>query len=123
MFRKFAVMTTDGLKEYSFEANGTTKIWYKKIFHKELNVELAKAENPEEQDYSSEAFDELPFIMNMQAEGRDMKTIGEDDYMEWLGKLEGGATTAISHAILGLYLGNTATTSEVKNPEGPQPEK
>lgn len=123
MFRKYEVMTTEGPKEYSFEANGTTKIWYKKLFHKELNVELTKSEHPEGPDYNSDVFDELPFIMNMQAEGRDMKTLSEDDYIEWLGKLEGTATTELSHEMLGLYIGNTRSTSEVKNPEGPQPEK
>lgn len=122
MFRKLGVRTTEGPKEYSFEANGTTKIRYKQLFHEDLQRALDRLE-PNSANYDTDGVDRLAFIMNMQAEKKDMSTLTQEDYMAWLEKLEGGATALISTEIINIYVGNTLSTSKAKNQEGPRPAK
>lgn len=122
MFKKLGVRTADGPQEYSFEANGTTKIRYKQFFHEDLNKALDRLE-PNSANYDSDVIDQLAFIMNMQARKKDMASLTEEDFIAWLEHLEGGATRWISTDILNIYIGNTETTSKTKNQEGPQPAK
>lgn len=122
MFKKIAMKTVDGPQEYGFEANGTTKIRYKQLFHEDLNKALDRLE-PDSADYDTDVIDQLAFVMNMQAEKKDMASLTTEDYIAWLEHLEGGATRWISTEIINTYIGNTKTTSKKKNQEGPQPEK
>lgn len=57
---------------------------------------------------------QLAYIMNSSAEGKDMKTLGIDGYLDWLEQFE--TMEFIVHAmdIIMLYMNNRATTSTPK---------
>lgn len=60
---------------------------------------------------------QLAYIMNSSAEGKDMKTLDIDGYLDWLEQFE--TMEFIVHAmdIIMLYMNNRATTSKPKKKE------
>ena len=60
---------------------------------------------------------QLAYIMNSSAEGKDMKTLDIDGYLDWLEQFE--TMEFLTHAmdIIMLYMNNRATTSKPKKKE------
>jgi hypothetical protein len=55
--------------------------------------------------------------MNSSAEGKDMKTLGIDGYLDWLEQFETMEFIAHGMDIIMLYMNNRATTSKPKKKE------
>lgn len=120
MFKEITLGTQEGEKSFPFLATGTTAYRYRQVFHKDLMVTLNNMENIDKDDADVSVGDKLAYIMNAQAEKRDMNTLSFDDFLEWADQFDGAELFLHMQEFIGLYLGNRATTSDPKKAEGPQ---
>ena len=97
-------------KPFKFLACGSTAYRYNQVFHEDLMAKLTKMEA--DADYS--IADKLAYIMNSQAEGKDMKTLNNDSFFTWLDQLESSEILLHMEEIVGLYLGSKLTNSVPK---------
>ena len=58
--------------------------------------------------------DKLAYIMNAHAEGKDMKTLNYDTFLEWLEQIESSEILMHMEEIVSLYLGSKLTHSVAK---------
>lgn len=58
--------------------------------------------------------DKLAFIMNAQAEKRDMNKLNEDAFLEWADQFDGAELFLHMQEFVTLYLGSRRTTSKPK---------
>ena len=108
MYREIKLKTIKGEERtVPFLASASTAYRYNQIFHEDLMSKLAKLET--EADYS--IADKLAFVMNAQAEGKDMKTLTYDAFLSWLDGLESSEILLHMEEIVGLYLGSKLTSS------------
>ena len=99
-----------GDKKLSFLASASTAYRFNQVFHEDLMSKLTKMET--EADYSMA--DKLAYVMNAQAEGKDMKTLNYDSFLAWLDELESSEILLHIEEIVGLYLGSKLTSSIAK---------
>ena len=120
MFRQINLITNDGEeKAFKFLATGTTAYRYRQIFHQDLMVQLSKMRAFQDNSASDEAadstiFDKLAFIMNAQAEGKNMNTLNFDSFLEWADQFAGMELITHAPEIIELYLGSKVTKSTPK---------
>lgn len=120
MFRQINLITNDGEeKAFKFLATGTTAYRYRQIFHQDLMVQLSKMRAFQDNSASDEAadstiFDKLAFIMNAQAEGKNMNTLNFDSFLEWADQFAGMELITHAPEIIELYLGSKITKSVPK---------
>ncbi len=108
MYKEITLKTINGEeKPFAFLACGSTAYRYNQVFHEDLMSKLTKMET--EADYS--IADKLAYIMNSQAEGKDMKTLNYDSFLLWLDLLESSEILTHMEDIVGLYLGSKLTNS------------
>ena len=120
MYREINLTTINGEeKAFKFLASATTAYRYRQIFNQDLMVQLNKMQTLQnggtpDESIDSTIFEKLAFIMNAQAEGKDMKTLNFESFMIWADQFE--AMELITHApeIVELYLGSKITTSVPK---------
>lgn len=105
-------------------ANGATPIRYKNIFHKDVITEFEGAKNDSAKVTNS--MPELAFVMAMQAQAKegkvDLNLIDQEMYIEWLEQFDPMDLPFASDAILDVYMGNNATSSEAKKKSEEQSE-
>ena len=114
MFRQINLTTNDGgEKPFKFLATGTTAYRYRQVFHQDLMVQLSKMKNFQDGDENSDStiFEKLAFIMNAQAEGKNMNTLNFDSFLEWADQFAGMELITHAPEIIELYLGSKITTS------------
>lgn len=102
-----------GGHDVPMEANASTPIRYKQLFHRNL---LPVFRGTVEEDTVEEMLPELAFIMAMSAAGEDMNKLSYDRYIAWLeqfGALDFFDEEVVT-AIRDVYIGNLMTDSEVK---------
>ena len=99
-----------GERKVPFLASASTAYRFNQIFHEDLMTKLTKMET--EADYA--IADKLAFVMNAQAEGKDMKTLNYDSFLAWLDGLESSEVLVHIEEIVGLYLGSKLTSSIAK---------
>lgn len=107
MYREIQI----GEKTVPLLANGATPFWYKQIFGKDLIALMNSSEDSVET--LTQAAPELAFVMAKQAgceKFEDMKTIGKDEYVEFLSGFEALDIQMALGEIVGVYMGNTATS-------------
>ena len=117
MYKEINLTTNDGgEKAFKFLATGTTAYRYRQIFNQDLMVQLNKMKTFQDGGASDETadsmiFEKLAFIMNAQAEGKNMNTLNFDSFLEWADQFSG--MELITHAleIIELYLGSKITRS------------
>ena len=117
MYKETNLTTNDGgEKAFKFLATGTTAYRYRQIFNQDLMVQLNKMKTFQDGGVSDETadsmiFEKLAFIMNAQAEGKNMNTLNFDSFLEWADQFSG--MELITHAleIIELYLGSKITRS------------
>ncbi len=114
MFKTISLRTVDGPKDFDMAANGATCIRFRQVFHKDIMVENAKLISATE-DADSEYFAKLAYIMNAQAEKKDMSKLSQEGYEAWLEQFEGSALWDAQSEIASVYTGNTEVTSKGKN--------
>ncbi len=111
MYREITLKTVHGDdKIFKFLASGATAYRYEQLFHEDLMTKLQGMEKST--DYT--VGDKLAFIMNAQANGKDMKKLNYDSFIEWLEQLESSEILAHMEEIVGLYLGTKITSSVPK---------
>ncbi len=111
MYKVITLKQIDGTEvPYKFLASGTTAYRYMQVFHEDLMKKITAFES--DMDYS--IADKLAFIMNSQAEGRDMKALNYDSFLEWLDKIESSEIFSHMEELIGLYIGTKLTSSMAK---------
>ena len=111
MYREITLKLASGEdKAFKFLACGSTAYRYNQVFHEDLMVKLTKMEA--DADYS--LADKLAYIMNAQAEGKDMKALNVDTFYAWLDHIESSELILHMEEIVGLYLGSKLTSSVPK---------
>lgn len=114
MYKEIKLDTQEGEKSFSFLATGTTAYRFRQVFHKDLMVMLNKMEDIDNGDVDMSVGDELAYIMNAQAEKKDMNTLSVDSFLEWADQFDGAALFLHMRDFISLYLGSRATTSVPK---------
>lgn len=119
MFKQIRLKLADGTsKTFDFLAVGSTPYRYKQIFGKDLMNDLTKLVGSDLNTINSEAdfsvSDKLAFIMNCQADKRDMNCQNFDTFIEWVDQFD--AATLVNHMgdFVSIYIGNKASTSKPK---------
>lgn len=113
MFKEITLKTTEGEKSFPFLATGTTAYRYRQIFHQDLLVMLNNMETPDKADTS--VGDKLAYIMNAQAEKKDLNKLSFDTFLEWADQFEGAELFLHMKDFVAFYLGSKETTSNPKN--------
>lgn len=119
MFKTIKMTMADGTsKDFNFLAVGSTPYRYKQLFKQDLMKDITKLINKnldfigEDADFS--VTDKLAFVMNCQAEKKDLNLQNFDTFIEWVEQFD--ASTLFEHIsdFIGIYLGNKESTSEPK---------
>lgn len=117
MLKEVRLMTISGEeKDFRFLATGTTAYRYRQIFQRDLMVEITKmgglnGEGTPDDSLDSMVISKLAFIMNAQAEGKDVKKLNCDMFLEWADQFPAMELTSHGVEIVEIYLGSKATTS------------
>lgn len=119
MFKTLKLTMADGNeKEFGFLAVGSTPYRFKQLFKQDLLVEITKLINSDMDGVSEKAdfsiVEKLAFVMNCQAEKRDLNCQNFDTFLEWVDQFETSELFNNITDILGIYLGNKRSTSEPK---------
>ena len=115
MYQEISLRLSDGSeKKFPFLSTGTTAYRYKQAFHQDLMILLNKMENSEDDQTDMTVGDKLAFIMNAQAEKRDMNKLNEDAFLECAEQFDGDELFLHMQEIVTLYLGSRRTTSKPK---------
>lgn len=119
MFKELTLTMADGSeKSFGFLAVGTTQYRYKQIFGGDLLKQITKIVNRDldyigdDADFS--VTDKLAFIMNCQAEKKDMNCQNFDTFLDWVEQFD--SSTLFDHLgdFINIYLGNKESTSDPK---------
>lgn len=103
-----------GEHEVAMLSNATTPYRFKQLYGADLMkavTELQKNDISEVEDITCK----LAFLMNAAAEKKDMNKLSIEAFYEWLERFEPMEIIKASKDIIGLYLGQTKTSSNSKN--------
>lgn len=102
--------------ELNLLATASTAIRYKQIFKEDLLLSMSSLGDSEATTYLDIA-QKLGFIMNAQAEKKDMMELSYEKYIEFLDNFEPLEFITIGKDIISAYRMNEAGTSESKKKE------
>ncbi len=122
MLKTIKLITVQGTeKEVSFLSTGTTAIRFKQIFHKDLMPSITKLLRDEELNPDADLIvgQELAFVMNKQAEGRNMNTVTYEEYLTWIDEYDSASLFQNIADFIKIYTGSRGSTSEPKKEEEP----
>ena len=112
---------TIGSKEVELAANAATPRHFRNIFHRDAMKEFGEIyEGKISEMESIDLFEQAAFVMNMAARKMDMRSLTEDDFVEWLSDFETYDFIEENQKIVAVYLGNKKLLSESKKEEGQQ---
>lgn len=115
MYKEIELETQEGKKTFPFLATGTTAYRYKQCFHQDLMIALNNMEDDTADDQADMTVgDKLAFIMNAQAEKKDMNKLNVDAFLEWADQFDGAALFLHMKDFVSMYLGSRQTTSTPK---------
>lgn len=115
MYQEITLKTCEeGEKSFAFLATGTTAYRFKQVFHQDLMILLNKMENSEDDQTDMTVGDKLAFIMNAQAEKKDMNTLNVDAFLTWADQFDGAELFLHMQEFVTLYLGSRRTSSKPK---------
>lgn len=124
MYKEVKLKCTDGEeRSFPFLATGTTAYRFKQVFHQDLMILLNRMENSEDDQTDMTVGDKLAFIMNAQAEKRDMNTLNEDAFLAWADQFDGAELFLHMQDFITIYLGSRKTTSKAKKEAAQRSEK
>lgn len=119
MFKTVKLKLENGTtKEFGFLAVGSTQYRYKQIFGRDLMQDMTKMVNSETGSFSDDidfsVSDKLAFIMNCQAEKKDMNCQNFDTFLEWVDQFDSASLLSHMSDFVSIYIGNKASTSKPK---------
>lgn len=119
MFRTLTMTLADGTKQdFNFLAVGSTPYRYKQIFKQDLMKDITKLIGTDLETVGEDAdfsvTDKLAFIMNCQAEKKDMNLLNNETFLEWVDQFETAELFNHISDFIGIYLGNKESTSNPK---------
>lgn len=119
MFKTIRMTMADGTqKDFDFLAVGSTQYRYKQLFKQELMRDITKMVNAESNSIGNDAdftvSDKLAFVMNCQAEKKDLNNQNFDTFLEWIEQFDSSELIKHMGEFIGIYLGNKESTSEPK---------
>lgn len=117
MYKTLTLTTASGVdKEVNFLSTGTTAYRYKQIFHKDLMPSITKLIHGEELNPDGDLIisQELAFVMNKQAEKRDMNTVTYEEYLNWIDEYDSASLFANIADFIKIYTGSKDSTSKPK---------
>jgi hypothetical protein len=98
-------------KAFPFEANGATAILYRMVFHEDLMVTM---NNLSGANMDTLVGAKLAYIMNAQSENTPTSRLSMDSFIHWAAGFDGMSLIENLDALVALYIGNRAMTSETK---------
>lgn len=115
MYKEIELDTQEGMKAFPFLATGTTAYRYKQCFRQDLMIALNNMENKTDAEKADTGIGgKLAFIMNAQAEKKDMNKLNPDAFLEWADQFDGAELFLHMQDFITLYLGSRKTTSQAK---------
>lgn len=114
MYKEIDLDTQEGMKTFSFLATGTTAYRYKQCFHQDLMIALNNMEDTANDQADMTVGDKLAYIMNAQAEKKDMNKLNVDSFLTWADQFDGAELFLHMKDFVSLYLGSRQTTSVPK---------
>lgn len=115
MFKEITLRCTNGKEApFGFLATGTTAFRYKQVFHQDLMILLNKMENDQDDQTDMTVGEKLAFIMNAQAEGKEMNQLNVEKFLEWADQFDGAELFMHMQDFVALYLGSRKSTSKAK---------
>lgn len=120
MYKELDLETSEGVKTFGFLATGTTATRYRLAFGTDLMVSLMALNSDNAVDIDMTVGDKLAYIMNAQAEGKDMSKLNMDSFLAWADQFDGAELSGHLNDFTGLYFGSRKTTSTAKKEDGPQ---
>lgn len=107
-----------GDKSVPMLANGSTPIRYRMLFSKDILSEFQAIQNDSTK---TETIGELGYVMAMQSkanEGKfDLVKLNTNDYIKWLEQFDPFDIEMAAEDIIGVYIGNMASSSIPKKKE------
>ena len=105
----------DGGKEVKLAANAATPFRFKQLFGKDLlRIFNDSSKDESEQIGLADTVTELAFIMNSQAEGRDMNRLSMDEFFTWLEEYEPMDFVIKAQEVIEVYISSTQVSAEAK---------
>ena len=124
MYQEISLRLVDGTeKTFPFLATGTTAFRYKQVFHQDLMILLNKMENDQDDQTDMTVGEKLAFIMNAQAEKKQMNKLNVDAFLTWADQFDGAELFLHMQEFVTLYLGNRKTSSKPKKEAARRSEK
>lgn len=114
MYKEIELDTQEGVKKFSFLATGTTAYRYKQCFHQDLMIALNNMEDTSDERADMTVGDKLAFIMNAQAEKKDMNKLNVDSFLDWADQFDGAELFLHMRDFVSMYLSSRQTTSVPK---------
>lgn len=119
MYKEISLKLSDGrTKEFGFLAVGSTPYRFKQLFKQDLMKEITKLLNKDFNSIGDDAdfsvTDKLAFVMNCQAEKKDLNNQNFDLFLEWVDQFETSELFDHISDFIGIYLGNKESTSTPK---------
>lgn len=110
----FKTVVIDG-NEIPMLANAATPYRYKQIFGADL-MKILNGVNSgkEDETLALEAIVQLSYVMNAQAERKDLTRLSFDTFLEWAEQFSPMSVAECADQIIAIYLGNSATSSTSK---------
>lgn len=124
MFKTITMKMADGTtKDFDFLAVGSTQYRYKQLFKQELMKDITKLVDSDSNSLGEDAdftvSDKLAFVMNCQAEKKDLNNQNFETFLEWIEQFDSSESIKHMREFIGIYLGNKESTSEPKKEDEP----
>ena len=89
MYKEIELETQERKKTFPFLATGTTAYRYKQCFHQDLMIELNNMEDTADDQADMTVGDKLAYIMNAQADKKDMNKLNVESFLAWADQFDG----------------------------------
>lgn len=100
-------------KEVPLKASGATPFFFNNVFKIDLLTSFTKITD-EDLGRSADLVSMLAYIMNAQAEKKDMSSLNKESFYEWLDQFGANDIPEAGEEIINVYLGNIQTSSNPK---------
>lgn len=105
----------EGGRELNLTANAATPFRFKQLFNQDLlKLFNESSKNEENNLMMTDILSQLAYIMNKQAEKKDMNDISMDDFFSWMEDFEPMDFVNAGPDIINTYFASTLTSSENK---------